>query len=251
MPRIGASTLFAWDEGYSPRLFQTIEQRRHLLWEVLDDSRLRLTEEVADKFNAMHKDHGIRFSVHTPFMDKDIFSSDEMKREESIKDVRRSLELANRYEAEFAVIHPAYRNDTLPFDEIAGILADLLDYSERVGVIGVLENLSSKTMLYKPEDLFAFKRAINKPNFMLDLGHANVEDNLHAFIDVIREFSYFHIHDNVGDRDSHFPLGKGSINWDLFFSKVIQSKPDAPLVIENITLRDLDESVQFALKRLS
>jgi sugar phosphate isomerase/epimerase len=106
-------------------------------------------------------------------------------------------------------------------------------------------------VFYRPEDLYGFKKALKRPNFVLDLGHANVEGNLGSFIDAMREISYFHLHDNAGDNDSHLRLGRGNINWDRFFSKVVQLKPEAPLVVENMTIEDLDESVQFALKRLS
>jgi len=248
---VGASTLFAWSEGYSPRLFSVLEQRGSLLWEIVDDSELRVTDEVVSKLGALHRDKGIRFSVHTPFMGKDILSADRTKRDESISDLHRSIELAHKYGAEYAVIHPGYKNDELNQGEIVGVWSELLDFCEDTDIKGVIENLTHKCVLYRPEDLYSFKKDVKKPNFVLDLGHANVEGNLDSFIDAMREFSYFHLHDNAGDNDSHLRLGRGNINWDRFFSKVIQLKSGAPLVVENMTVEDLDESVQFALKRLS
>ena len=248
---MGASTLFAWSEGYSPRLFNALEQRGSLLWEIVDDSELRVTDEIVSKLSALHKDKGIRFSVHTPFMGKDILSADSAKKDESISDLHRSIELAHKYGAEYAVIHPGYKNEGVSQGEIVEVWSELLDFCEDMGIKGVIENLTHKSVLYRPEDLYRFKKALKRPNFVLDLGHANVEGNLGSFIDAMRELSYFHLHDNAGDNDSHLRLGRGNINWDRFFSKVVQMKPEAPLVIENMTIEDLDESVQFALKRLS
>jgi sugar phosphate isomerase/epimerase len=248
---MGGSTLFAWSEGYSPRLFSAIEQRGSLLWEIVDDSELRVTDEVVSKLSALHKDNGIRFSVHTPFMGKDILSADSAKKDESISDLHRSIELAHKYGAEYAVIHPGYKNEGISQGEIVRVWSELLDFCEDMDIKGVIENLTHKSVLYRPEDLYRFKKALKRSNFMLDLGHANVEGNLGSFIDAIRELSYFHLHDNAGDNDSHLKLGSGNINWDRFFSKVVQLKPETPLVVENMTIEDLDESVQFALKRLS
>ena len=251
MPLMGASTLFAWSEGYSPRLFSVLEQRGKLLWEIVDDSELRVTDEVASKLSALHKDKGIRFSVHTPFMGKDILSADSAKKDESISDLHRSIELAHKYGAEYAVIHPGYKNEGVSQEEIVEVWSGLLDFCEDMNIVGVVENLTHKSVFYRPEDLYRFRKALKKPNFVLDLGHANVEANLGSFIDAMREISYFHLHDNAGDNDSHLRLGRGNIDWDRFFSKVVQLKPEAPLVVENMTIEDLDESVQFALKRLS
>lgn len=248
---MGASTLFAWSEGYSPRLFSVVEQRRNLLWEVVDDSELRVTDEVVSKLSVLHKDKGIRFSVHTPFMGKDILSADSAKKDESLSSLHRSIELAHKYGAEYAVIHPGYKNEGVSREEIVEVWSGLLDFCEDMDITGVIENLTHKSVFYRPEDLYGFKKALKRPNFVLDLGHANVEGNLGSFIDAMREISYFHLHDNAGDNDSHLRLGRGNINWDRFFSKVVQLKPEAPLVVENMTIEDLDESVQFALKRLS
>jgi sugar phosphate isomerase/epimerase len=251
LPLVGGSTLFAWEEGHSPRLFRILENRRDLLWEIVDDSQLRVTEDVVAKLNVLHKDYGVRFSVHTPFMHKDILSSDRIKREESLSDIRRSIALAAKYEAEYAVIHPGLKNEGLSVAEIVGVWEDLLSTCADFGLTGLIENLTRKSVLYRPQDLCDFRRAIKGPNFMLDTGHANIEGTLDSFMEVVRDLSYFHIHDNEGGVDSHLRLGRGNINWDRFFSRVIQFRPDAPLVVENMTVGDLDESVRFALKRLS
>lgn len=251
MPTIGGSTLFAWDEGYSPGFFRVLEGRRRLFWEIADDSHLRVTDEVASQLSALRKDYGTRFSVHTPFMYKDILSSDVIKRDESISDIRQSISLASKYGAEYAVIHPGYRNDDLSLGEIAEVWNDLLDFCADVGLTGLIENLTKKAVFCRPEDLYNFKRVLRRPSFVLDTGHANIEGTLGAFMEAIRDLSYFHIHDNNGTSDSHLRLGKGTIDWDPFFSKVTQFKPNAPLVVENMTVEDLDGSVQFALKRLS
>ena len=251
MPLVGGSTLFAWSEGYSPSMFRVLEQRGDLLWEIVDDSKLRVTDEVISKLSGLHKDKGMRFSVHTPFMDEDILAADHAKRDESISDVRRSIELAHKYGAEYAVIHAGYKNEVISQGEVVEIWSGLLDFCEEMGIVGVIENLTHRSVFSSPQDLYSFKKALKKPSFVLDLGHANVEGNLGSFIDAMREFSYFHIHDNAGDNDSHLRLGRGNINWDRFFSKVVQLKMEAPLMIENMTVEDLDESMRFALKRLT
>lgn len=250
-PVLGASTLYAWRDGNSPKLFEQIIHRSNLLWEIIDEESLAINEDDALKLHAIKRDHQTVFAVHVPFLKRDIFSSDLIHRMESIKFVKRSIELANRYEAKFAVIHPGYRNDEILPEEMAGILNELFDLAASLGIVPVLENLSRKTAFYKPDEIKQFQKLLLKPNFALDVGHANMENCLEEFMRINRSFCYFHIHDNLGLRDDHLPLGKGTINWGRFFSEVIRTDPERPLVVENLSLEDLEVSLDFASKMLS
>ena len=249
--QLGASTLFAWKDGKSPKLFEEIVHRRDLLWEIVDEDELAVTEDDALKLRTIGIDHQVSFSVHVPFLRKDILSSNFVLRSSSIASIKRSLEMANKYEARFAIIHPGYRNDGISLEEAAEILNDLFDYSHELGITPLLENLTKGAAFYRPEDIKLFQKLLFRPNFALDVGHANIEDNLEGFLRTNRAFSYFHIHDNLGHRDEHLPLGRGSINWGAFFSEVMRSDPSRPLVIENFSLHDLEISLDFALKMLS
>ncbi len=249
-PLLGASTLYAWRDGKSPRLFEQIIRRSNLLWEIIDDEDLAINEDDALKLHAIKRDHQTVFAVHVPFLRKDIFSSDLIHRIACIKLVKRSIELANRYEAKFAVIHPGYRNDEIMPEEIAGILNELFDFATNLGMVPLLENLSRRTAFYKPEEMKQFQKLLLKPNFALDVGHANMESCLEEFMRVNRSFCYFHIHDNLGVKDDHLPLGKGNIDWGRFFSEIVRTDPARPLVVENLSLDDLEVSLDFALKML-
>ncbi len=249
-PVLGASTLFAWRDGKSSRLFEEIIRRSNLLWEILDEDDLTVNEDDALRLRTIVRDHKVVFSVHVPFLRKDIFSNDFLIRSSSISAIKRSMELANKYEAKFAVIHPGHRNNETSLEEMAEILNDLFDHAHELGMVPVLENLTKGTAFYRPEEIKAFRKLLLRPNFALDVGHANVENNLEEFMRANRSFCYFHIHDNSGSKDEHLPLGRGSVNWSRFFSKVTRSGSQRPLVIENFSLQDLEISLNFALNML-
>jgi sugar phosphate isomerase/epimerase len=69
-----------------------------------------------------------------------------------------------------------------------------------------------------PERILDLVKAVNKENFMvcLDTGHVNVFGCLSLTDEIRRLGSYLkvvHIHDNLGDKDTHLFPKEGSIDW--------------------------------------
>lgn len=247
---LGASTLCWWREGKSARFFDEIIHRKQYLWEIVDEGELAVSEDDALKLRSIAKDYQVVFSVHTPFLGKDIFSDNFILRNSNIESIKKSLQMANKYEAKFAIIHPGYRNQGISIEEMEEILSELFDLSRSLGITPLLENLTKSTTFYRPEDIKTFNRMLSKPDFVLDVGHANIENSLEAFLRINDNFSYFHLHDNSGSRDEHLSLGMGTINWDYVFSKIIKSDSKKPIVIENMSVDDLERSLIFILKIL-
>jgi sugar phosphate isomerase/epimerase len=61
--------------------------------------------------------------------------------------------------------------------------------------------------------------------FTLDVGHANTVGLVDEFLDQLNNhISHVHIHDNMGKKDEHLPLGKGSIDWKRVTEKLSDYK---------------------------
>ena len=134
-------------------------------------------------------------------------------------------------------------NDKFPV--LLRYLEYLSDVAEKSGMKIALENLWSKEPLYKLEQIERVKKHLTNDNigFCLDTGHAfgtmdekahdNPMQNLMNVFDIMKDRLFnIHLHDTDKNSDKHLPLGKGSIDWDLFFSAVRGLSPNFPLTIE-------------------
>lgn len=90
--------------------------------------------------------------------------------------------------------------------------------------------------LRTPEDL----SILSGTRFTLDVGHANLNHCLPAFLQ--SPISHLHIHDNDGKRDSHSAVGEG----DIAFPAVMDAmrKNNATAVIEVKTLDGFQKSLR-------
>ena len=95
--------------------------------------------------------------------------------------------------------------------------------------------------LRAPEDL----GLIDGSRFTLDTGHANLNHCLAGFLDT--GFEHMHLHDNDGRRDTHSPVGKGTIDFRAVMAA--QRRERATAVIEVRSLDGVMQSLR-ALERL-
>ena len=124
-------------------------------------------------------------------------------------------------------------------ERIRETLAEILPYAEKLGIIICIENGWYPTA--SPANLLKFKKEFptDALGFCYDSGHANIMDNgrLHtegraylawktagfnctppwendALEKMLPHVVNCHLHDNMGDGDSHTLPGRGNINWN-------------------------------------
>ena len=112
---------------------------------------------------------------------------------------------------------------------------------ERSEIDVVMENVFDRQW----QPLMDVKRKVQEINFALclDIGHANCYSHLPVTEWVKNLFPYIehmHVHDNMGEKDSHLALGQGSIEIEKVFKKVKKSK--CTYTIECNTKDDVRES---------
>ena len=105
-------------------------------------------------------------------------------------------------------------------ETFAGSMRELSAFAAKKGVKLMLENApipESKRGAYSIKE---FSYVIeNTPNLLvhLDIPHAFVEGGMPRIGDYIRKFHdkivHLHVHDNNGQHDDHFAIGKGKINF--------------------------------------
>ena len=168
--------------------------------------------------------YDINYSIHSPFNDLNIASLDKHIRRTSINEVKSSIDLANKIDAEVVVIHPGkisygarnyvdyvYELNDDAFKEIA-------NYAHDAGVYPCFENMPDiEGFMYK--DVNQLMNIIEEVDgyMTLDLGHAHTNNYKpeELYFDRVK---HIHVHDNDGSDDTHLTLNEGTFNLNNFFN---------------------------------
>ena len=230
--KIGASTL----AGIEHDLKNTLEFIESLGLEYAELVHQYPSEnidvEILESFN-------LKYSIHSPFMDVNIAALQNKSRLNSINQIKDSIDLANKIDADVVVIHPGlapflankYFSGKV-YETANNSIKELGEYSRDLGVMSTIENMPifEAMIYYKLPDLHELLTSYDM-HMTLDIGHAN-----HAgypanemYFDSIK---HIHIHDNFGDEDAHLALGEGSIDLKYIVNTLEKNNYDGIYIIE-------------------
>ena len=181
--------------------------------------------------------------LHGPFLDLNPVAFDsEILRVTKLR-FAQAYSAAQELGAQKIVYHTCYHPDIYYLigwaDRMASFFHEFL--KERSEIDVVMENVFDRQW----QPLMDVKRKVQEINFALclDIGHANCYSHLPVTEWVKNLFPYIehmHVHDNMGEKDSHLALGQGSIEIEKVFKKVKKSK--CTYTIECNTKDDVRES---------
>ena len=92
-----------------------------------------------------------------------------------------------------------------------------------------------------PEEISASPKEF-PDRITLDLGHANTNGLVDAFLKYAGEVNHLHIHYNHGQSDEHLALGDGTIAWEKV-GRTIARDYSGAVVIEGRTLEEAKRSL--------
>jgi len=150
------------------------------------------------------------FILHAPYHGMNIACLFEAVRKASVEVMTDCFAVAAEIGAP-VVLHPGYfawEQEREQADRQFRIsLGELERAARELSVSFSFENMGDMNFfnLRTPEDL----AIIDGIKFTLDVGHANLNGCLPQFLET--KISHLHIHDNDGRRDTHSPVGEGSI----------------------------------------
>ena len=246
--KIGASTL----AGIEYSLENTLEFIESLGIEYAELVHQFPTEnidvEILESFN-------LKYSIHSPFMDVNIAAVQEKSRLNSVEQIKDSIDLANRINAEAVVVHPGlasflakkYFLDKV-YEYSNESIKELGEYGKDLGVLTTIENMPIfDAMIYHNiEDLNDLLTSLDM-SMTLDIGHAvhagYSEDEM--YFDSIK---HIHIHDNFGDDDSHHALGEGSIDLNHIVNTLENKNYDGIYIIEVNDYDSIKKSYEYMKK---
>ncbi len=208
-------------------------------WELLGEGTLAL-ESIKDRFADVMSSYGIRrVQLHAPFSDLNIASYREDVREFSVSVLRRNIEIAADLGMEHVTVHPGvfsphtFGMRDFVIEQTNRSLRELNRTVEDRGIAVSLENmpLLNITVGHTPEELLRMTEG-TEIGICIDIGHANITGNKDAFLDLLPNIGNIHIHDNMGERDEHLPLGEGNIDFERVLKRIVGSGYGRGYVIE-------------------
>ena len=185
-----------------------------------------------------------------------IADREKKRRIEAMDEIKRALEVAERLPFKFLIQHIGTSNEVdLPekFENTLTSIEHLHAFAKPLGVTLLLENIpnelstAEKLMEYVAVGHFA------DVGFCFDIGHALIAGKLEAEFDMMRpRIRSTHLHDNLGDRDSHLWPGEGKIDWKQAMA-LLQSAPQVPPLLMEIegselTSAQISEKMSAAFK---
>lgn len=203
-------------------------------------------------------EHGIRTTIHGPFMDLNPGSFEPRLREATIYRFNQALDAAELLRPSVMVFHPGYdrwrygESRQRWFDLSLEVWKDVVRRGEGIGTIIAVENIFEE----EPSTLRELLRTMDSPFFRhcFDVGHWNLFGTVGLtewFAEVGGFIAETHVHDNFGTKDDHLPVGEGEIDFDLFFSLMGRFAPDAVHTLEAHTLERLERSRREVVRRLT
>jgi len=194
---------------------------------------LKFYESKLKDFKGIISFHGVFHDINVTSMDPLILK---VVKARIIDNIRTAI----RLNAKFIIFHtnffPLILNETYKTHWINANAKFWKEIIKKYNITVLLENMFDT----EPDLILKLMNKVNSNKFKvcLDLGHYNVFSKvpLEEWIKKLREhIKYLHLNDNLGDRDSELPVGKGNIQWKKF-TNLLQKynlKPYVTIEVEN------------------
>ena len=199
--------------------------------------------------------YSLKYSIHAPFMDVNIASLQDQSRLNSIDQIKSSIDLANEINAEAVVVHPGvtsflpnkyFKKEVYEFANES--IKEIGDYAKDLGVMATIENMPNfESMIY--QNIVDLNQLLveNEMHMTLDIGHANhvgyAPDEM-----IFDSIKHVHVHDNLGDDDSHLPLGEGSIDLKYIINTLESKNYDGIYILEVNDYDSIKKSFEYMKK---
>ncbi|MCQ2972380.1 MAG: sugar phosphate isomerase/epimerase [archaeon] len=242
--KIGASTLAIANEKFGENLgFYEDLDLKYI--EIID--QYPNIDDNADLLNSFN----FKYTVHSPIVDINIASLNEAIRQTSINEIKKSMDLATKINADLVVVHPG----NVPFmgrgleDVIYEIgkksIIELGEYGQEIGVTPAVENMPDfEGAMHKDINVLSELLESIDTAMTLDVGHANTlgytPDEMYS-----SAIKHIHMSNNYGDDDSHLALNEGSIDFKEVFD-IFESKKYNGIYMLELTSNDsIEKSLEY------
>ena len=160
-------------------------------------------------------------SLNPTFIDLNLGSRNDTFRQESIQEVKACIDVAAKLNAKLVVVGPGRRHPLVlePLDMVDRLahpaMRECIEYAESKGVIYGFENITSLYMVHC-EEIADFIDRVDSPycKAVYDVANASYHENPAGGIRVLGDrICHVHLSDTDGSVRSHWPIGKGTIDF--------------------------------------
>ena len=177
--------------------------------------------EMDNKVYEAFYSYDVDVYLHSPTIDLNPGSLNPGIREETLKQLKETIDFAAEINAVAITTHPGLihrfeeRVRNYGMDHAIETLRNVNDYAIERGIKFSVENMPNKYAY--------FCNSAEEHQFFIDecgacatvdTGHANTSENVEAFFKMKR-IVYYHLNDNNGEKDQHLTLGEGTFNLKL------------------------------------
>lgn len=205
-------------------------------------------EEKADRYEKRLEEMGCEdLILHGPFLDLNPMTFDSLILETTRKRYEQAYWAAKRLGAKKLVFHTCYVPDVYLLigwaDRVAEFYKRFLEGREGIQI--VMENVFDR----QAEPILEVARKVEHPDFglCLDMGHAHCYSDrpAAAWAELFGSYiKHLHVHDNWGDRDAHWGLGRGNLDYKEIIETVKRNSPDVTFTIECSQKEDVLHSIK-------
>lgn len=194
----------------------------------------------------------IKPTVHVPISDMNISSPNKLIRNASVAEIKNSMDLANKIDANIVVVHPG----KIPFltsqfkDKILDLnynsLKECANYANDLGLTMCVENMPNMDG-YLFKDISKLDNLVNNLNvyMTLDVGHAHNCNFLPKDMLTSNRIKHIHLSDNDGSWDNHDALGQGTLDFEKLFKELKNINYCDILVIEVKNPKEVESSLDL------
>jgi sugar phosphate isomerase/epimerase len=229
-------------------------------WEIIGEGLQKVEGEFKERVREIYETTTLALSLHAPLSDINIASVNERMWEESVRQVKESIENTYEFVDDLCVVHPGIFSPlSIQMPEkavqkaVAGLMA-LCDFAADRGLCIAVENLPAVNMLLGryPDELIQLVRGVNRDNIgiCVDVAHAYTTKTMDEFLNIKAkaedmEIIHMHASDNFGAEDLHLPLGKGNLDWEKVLKGITDTEYEGLVVLELYTMEGGIESLEF------
>jgi sugar phosphate isomerase/epimerase len=207
------------------------------------DAHFSTIRDIRGQIQSALETHSMKLVCHLPTF-VSIADLTESIRSASLDEMLNSLEVAAQLNALKVVLHPGHIGGlgifvkdmalTYGMDSLEVIIAK----ADQLGLCVCLENMFPRFQtFFAPRHFNEILKHFPDLKLTLDTGHANIDNSdANRVLDFIGKFGHrighFHLSDNLGRRDDHLPLGKGTIDFDKIARALNESGYDDTITLE-------------------
>ena len=161
---------------------------------------------------------------------------EKQRRQESMDEIKRALEVAENLPFRFLVLHlgvPGEEFDPRKFDAAMTSLEHLRLFAKQRGVEILIENIPND--LSSPSRLLEFFRHAHLRDMKVcfDTGHAHLDGGVLEAFDLLKEsIAMIHLNDNSGTLDDHRLPFDGTLPWKECIPRFHSAAPQAAMILE-------------------